>query len=378
MSGQGSLAQRWRAARPKVAGLHLDSAACSRQSFAVIDAATQHARHEAEVGGYVAAEAAAPALEAGRAAVAALTGMRGSDVVFTTGSNNALDVLLGSWPGERSVACLPGEYGPNLALMAVNGFQVSALPADELGRLSVDDAARCLAADPPALVHLTPLASHRGLAQPLAELAGVCRELGVPLVVDAAQALGHLDCAVGAAAIYSSSRKWMAGPRGVGVLGVRPELAERLRPRLPPPEWGLGIPVMDSLELGEANMAARVGYSVALGEHLAAGPDQIRDGLAELGRMTRAALADVRGWRVVEPLDEPTAITTLEPLSGADPQKVRAWLIAERGIVTTYAELQRAPFEMTKPVLRASPHVDTTPEDLDQFAEALAAATDQV
>jgi pyridoxal 5-phosphate dependent beta-lyase len=378
MSGQGSLAQRWRAARPKVAGLHLDSAACSRQSFAVIDAAAQHARHEAEVGGYVAAEAAAPALEAGRAAVAALTGMSGSDVVFTTGSNSALDVLLGSWPGERSVACLPGEYGPNLAVMAVNGFHVNALPADDLGRLAVDDAARRLAADPPALVHLTPLASHRGLAQPLAELAGVCRELGVPLVVDAAQALGHLDCAVGAAAIYSSSRKWMAGPRGVGVLAIRPELAERLRPRLPPPEWGLGITVIQTLELGEANVAARVGYSVALGEHLAAGPDQIRDRLAELGRMTRAALADVRGWRVVEPLDEPTAITTLEPLNGADPQKVRAWLIAERGIVTTYAELQRAPFEMAKPVLRASPHVDTTPEDLDQFAEALAAATTQV
>jgi hercynylcysteine S-oxide lyase len=373
-----SLADQWRAARPKVAGLHLDSAACSRQSFAVIDAAAQHARHEAEVGGYVAAEAAAPALEAGRAAVAALTGMSGSDVVFTTGSSTALDLLLSSWPGERSVSCLPGEYGPNLAVMAVNGFQVSALPADELGRLAVDDAARRLAADPPALVHLTPLASHRGLAQPLAEFAGVCRELGVPLVVDAAQALGHLDCAVGAAAIYSSSRKWMAGPRGVGVLAIRPELAERLKPRLPPPEWGLGIPVMDTLELGEANVAARVGYSVALGEHLAAGPDQIRDRLAQLGRMTRAALADVRGWRVVEPLDEPTAITTLEPLNGADPQKVRAWLIAERGIVTTYAELQRAPFEMAKPVLRASPHVDTAPEDLDQFAEALVAATDQV
>ncbi len=373
-----ALAERWRAARPKVAGLHLDSAACSRQSFAVIDAAAQHARHEAEVGGYVAAEAAGPALDAGRAAVAALTGMSSSDVVFTTGSNNALDILLSSWPGERSVACLPGEYGPNLAVMAVNGFQVSALPADEVGRLDVDEAARRLAADPPALVHLTPLASHRGLAQPLAELSVVCRELGVPLVVDAAQALGHLDCVVGADAIYSSSRKWMAGPRGVGVLAIRPELAQQLTPRLPPPEWGLGIPVMRTLELGEANLAARVGYSVALGEHLAAGADQIRDRLAELGRMTRLALADALGWRVVEPLDEPTAITTLEPLGGADPQKVRAWLIAERGIVTTYAELQRAPFEMTTPVLRASPHVDTTPEDLDQFAEALAAATDQV
>jgi pyridoxal 5-phosphate dependent beta-lyase len=300
--------------------------------------------------------------------------MRGSDVVFTTGSISALDALLSSWPGERSVGCLPGEYGPNLAVMAANGFQISTLPADDLGRLAVDDAARDLAANPPALVHLTALASHRGLAQPLAEIARVCRELGVPLVVDAAQAMGHLDCAVGATAIYSSSRKWMAGPRGVGMLAIRPELAQRLRPRLPPPEWGLPIPVMQSLELGEANIAARVGYSVALGEHLAAGPDQIRDRLVEIGRMTRAAVADVRGWRVVEPLDEPTAITTLEPRNGADPQKVRAWLIAERGIVTTYAELQRAPYEMAKPVLRASPHVDTTAEDLDQFAEALAAA----
>ncbi|HET9564144.1 MAG TPA: ergothioneine biosynthesis PLP-dependent enzyme EgtE, partial [Mycobacterium sp.] len=50
------LADRWRAARPTAAGLHLDSGACSRQSFAVIDATAQHARHEAEVGGYVAAE----------------------------------------------------------------------------------------------------------------------------------------------------------------------------------------------------------------------------------------------------------------------------------------------------------------------------------
>ena len=159
------------------------------------------------------------------------------------------------------------------------------------------------------------------MAQPLAEFAEVCRDLGVPLVVDAAQALGHLDCAVGAAAIYSSSRKWMAGPRGVGLLAIHPDLAQRLRPRLPPPEWGLPMPVMQCLELGEANVAARVGYSVALGEHLAAGPEQVRERLAQLGRMTRTALADVKGWRVVEPLDEPTAITTLTPVDGADPRE---------------------------------------------------------
>lgn len=373
-----ALADGWRAARPKVAGLHLDSGACSRQSLAVIDAAAAHARHEAEVGGYVAAAAASPVLDAGRSAVAALTGMTPADVVYTTGANHSLDLLLSSWTGARTVACLPGEYGPNLAVMAANGFDVRALPADGAGRLAVDEAAAALAADPPGVVHLTPLASHRGIVQPARELAEVCRGLGVPLLIDAAQAFGHIGCAVGADAVYSSSRKWVAGPRGVGMLAVRPTLAERLRPRLPPPEWNLPATVMERLEQGEANLAARVGLSVALGEYLAAGPENIRAGLAELGRLTRNTLAGVDGWRVVEPVDEPTAITTLEPTDGADPQRVRGWLIAERGIVTTYAEVQRAPFEMATPVLRVSPHVDSTGDELAIFAEALVAATAEV
>lgn len=375
MSEAGTLAEQWRAARPTVAGLHLDSAACSRQTFAVIDAAAQHARHEAEVGGYIAAAAAAPVLDAGRAAIAALTGLASSDVAYTTGANAAFDILLSSWSGERTVACLPGEYGPNLAIMAANGFDVRALPVDGSGRLDVDAAAHALATDRPALVHLTALASHRGIAQPMAGLANVCRDLDLPLVIDAAQALGHLDCAVTPSAIYSSSRKWVAGPRGVGFLAVRPDLAQRLRPRLPPPEWGLQSTVLERIEQGEANVAARVGYSIALGEYLAAGPAQVGERLAEVGTMTREALAGVKGWRVVEAVDEPTAITTLQPVDGADPQQVRAQLIAEHRIVTTYAETLRAPFEMTSPVLRASPHVDVTAEELVQFTEALAAAT---
>ena len=218
--------------------------------------------------------------------------------------------------------------------------------------------------DPPDLVHFTPVASHRGIVQPLAMMATLCRELGVPLVVDAAQALGQIDCAVGADVTYSSSRKWMAGPRGVGVLVLRPELMERLTPRVPAP-----------LGFGEANVAARVGFSVALGEHLAAGPERMRARLAELGGVTRTLLADIDGWVVVEDVEEPSAITTLAPIDGTDPEDVRAWLLAERRILTTYAGIQRAPRELTVPVLRISPHVDTSAQDLETFAEALIEAT---
>jgi hercynylcysteine S-oxide lyase len=371
-----SLADAWRAARPPVAGLHLDSAACSRQSFAVLDAATRHGRHEAEVGGYVAAEAATPVLDAGRAAVAALTGMPDAEVVFTTGSLHALDVLLASWPpGRRELACLPGEYGPNLAVMAAHGFARRLLPTDGEGRVHVDEAAVGLAADPPDLVHLTTVASHRGVVQPLHRMARLCAELGVPLVVDAAQALGHVDCAPGADAIYASSRKWIAGPRGVGVLAVHPALMQRLQPRSPPPGWAASLSVAQRLELGEANAAARVGFSVALGEHMACGPAAVHTRLAEVGRTSRTVLADVRGWRVVESVDEQSAITTLVPVDGADPEKVRAWLIAERRILTTSAGTERAPLELSAPVLRISPHVDTSIDDLMTFASALTDAT---
>lgn len=355
------LADRWRAVRPTVAGVHLDSGACSRQSFAVIEAAAQHARHEAEVGGYVAAEAAGSVLQAGRAAIGSLVGLGADDVAFTTGSGHALDLLLRRWSGERTLACPAGEYGPNLAIMAANGFRVRRLATDPLGRVRVEDAEADLRRDRPALVHLTGVASHRGVAQPIADMVEVCRRVGVPLVLDAAQALGQVDCALGADAVYSSSRKWMAGPRGVGFLAVRREFADRNLPG----------GTLAGFASHEANIGAHVGYSLALGEYLAFGPERMRSGLAGVGAATRAALDGVAGWRVVEPVDEPTAITTLVPPPGVEPAAVRARLIDEHRIVTTAAEIARAPFELTEPVLRVSPHVDVTAEDLQALVVAL-------
>ncbi|OBF14097.1 ergothioneine biosynthesis PLP-dependent enzyme EgtE [Mycobacterium sp. ACS4331] len=375
MIADAVLAEKWRAARPPMAGVHVDSAACSRQSFAVLDATARHARHEAELGGYVAAQAAAPTLDAGRAAIATLTGLASADVAFTTGAQHSLDLLLGAWAGQRSLVCVPGEFGPNLAVMAAHGFDVQALPVDDDGRVRLDDLASFLRATRPGLVHLTGVPSHRGIAQPLRDIAQLCDDVGVPMVLDAAQALGQVDCAVGASAVYSTSRKWLAGPRGVGFVAVRSDFGERLARRVPPADWGMPLSVLQSFENVEANIAARLGFSVALGEHLAAGPESVRTALATVGRATRQRLDAVAGWRVVEAPDEPTAITTLTPPDGADPVAVRTALIADYGVVTTAAETARAPFELTTPVLRVAPHIDVSAEDLDHVAEALLRVT---
>lgn len=158
----------WRQVRPPVLGVHLDSAACSRQSVDTIRAVAQHAEHEAQIGGYVAQEAAAPVLEAGRAAVRHLTGMPEAQVQFTTGAADALRTLLQSWPVDagRVVACLPGEFGPNLMIMNHFGFTPVWLPVDGDGRADVDGIEAFLRREKVDLVHFTVVGSHRGTCSP--------------------------------------------------------------------------------------------------------------------------------------------------------------------------------------------------------------------
>jgi pyridoxal 5-phosphate dependent beta-lyase len=364
------LGAAWRSARPRPAGRHLDTAACSRQSHRVLEAVAHHARHEAELGGYVAEATAEDLLQQGRSVIGGLVGMAAADVVFVESAQAALAALLGGWrlpPGTR-VACLPGEYAPNAAQLRAAGLTVEALPVDDLGRADLDGVARLLATDPPRAVHLTHVASHRGTVQPAAEVAALCREAGVPLVLDAAQSLGHVDTDLDADVVYSTSRKWLAGPRGVGVLCVRPAVAAQLTPLLTAPD---DVPPLRAFESGEAHVAGRVGLVLAVGEHLAAGPLRVRERLAALGRAGREVLDGAAGWRVVEPLDEPTATTTLRPPDGVDVVTTRARLLAEQGIVTTAIGTQRAPGEMTGPVLRVSPHLDATLDDLEALAAAL-------
>jgi pyridoxal 5-phosphate dependent beta-lyase len=363
------LGASWRAVRPRPAGRHLDSAACSRQSHRVLETTALHARHEAELGGYVAEAAAESLLQQGRSVLGGLVGMAAADVVFVESAQAALVALLTGWrlPEGARVACLPGEYAPNVAQLRAAGLDPEPLPVDGDGRAYPDAVAHQLRADPPRFVHLTAIGSHRGIAQPVAEIAAACREAGVPLVVDAAQALGHIDLDVGADVVYGTSRKWLAGPRGVGFLCARPAIAAELTPVLVEP----AAPPLRAFESGEGHVAGRVGLVLAVGEHVAAGPERVRERLAGIGRATRELLHGAGGWTVVEPAGEPTAITTLRPPEGVDVALACARLLTDHGIVTTAIGPERAPGELTAPVLRVSPHLDVTTEDLEALAAAL-------
>jgi hercynylcysteine S-oxide lyase len=364
----------WAQRRPPVRGPFLDNAAAGRSSAAVLAATAEHARLEATVGGYFAEEQAAPILNAGRSALAALLGVEPDGLAFTESAVAGRRALLAAWPlaDGDTVAVVPSEWGPNLEAFEDRGLRITELAAHGDGQVDLAHLERFLASSPPAAVHLTQVAPHRALVQPVAAAARICSAAGVPLWVDAAQALGHVDTATAAAAVYSTSRKWLAGPRGVGLLGIARPWWGALTTRVP----GMavpGTPPVRLLESNEAHVAGRVGLSVAVREHLDLGPAAVRARLAEVGRDTRVALAGLPGWAVVDRADAPGAITALRPTAGQDLAATRRRLAADHGIATTVAGPARAPGDMREPYLRISPQVDCSAADLKQLAAALAA-----
>jgi hercynylcysteine S-oxide lyase len=66
-------------------------------------------------------------------------------------------------------------------------------------------------------------------------------------------------------------------------------------------------------------------------------------------------------------------ITALRAANGQDVFETRERLLREHGIVTTAGAIARAPREMTEPLLRISPHVDCTQDDLALLRQAVLA-----
>ena len=350
--------------------LHFDAAAGSRASRATLGAIEAHLEREIELGIYPAEAAAADTIERLRSDLAAMIGVPPDGVALVESATAALDTLLTAWPlpAGAAMGVLPSEWGPNVDTFRARGLTPVELPADPSGLLDLEALERLLGSDPPAMVHLAQVPAHRGLRQPVEAAVQLCRAVGVPLWVDAAQAVGQTEVATGADAIYGTSRKWLAGPRGVGFLAVDPQHWAALRaPRTLRFE---GLPPVRMLESGDAHVAGRVGLAQAVRAYVESGPASIHARLDEIGALTRASLADVPGWQVL-PGSGP--ITALRPTNGQDAAATRDRLLREHRILVTASQTWRAA-ELTEPWLRVSPHVDVTEDDLLRLARGLTEA----
>ena len=113
-------------------------------------------------------------------------------------------------------------------LNRLEGVDVTYLPVDSEGKVSVDDV-RAAITDKTALVSVMFANNEVGTIEPVAEIGALCREKGIPFHTDAVQAAAHLEIDVKAMNIdmLSMSAHKMYGPKGVGALfvkrGLRPE-----------------------------------------------------------------------------------------------------------------------------------------------------------
>jgi cysteine desulfurase len=166
-------------------------------------------------------------LEDSREKMAAILGASPEEVIFTSGGTEAINQALFSLAAGRTgtVATTAGEHPATLEAIGVlqkRGWRRHVLALDGAGwitRSSIDDA-------PWDEIQLaTVILAHNevGVVQDVSHLAGVCSEHGVPLHLDAVQAVGKVAIdfhAVGATALALGAHKFH-GPRGVGALLVK-------------------------------------------------------------------------------------------------------------------------------------------------------------
>ncbi len=272
--------------------IYLDNAATTLQKPAAVYRAAERAMLTLASpgrGGYPAAMAAAEEAYRCRETAAALFGMREPErVVFCMNATHGLNLAIKALvrPGERVVI---SGYEHNAVLRPLHalGTRIRVAAAPLFDPAAAAEAYARELRQGASLAVVNHVSNVFGCIQPVEEVAALCRERGIPLVVDASQSAGILPLHPeewDAAFVAMPGHKGLYGPQGTGLLlcgrqpGSRPirtllEGGSGSDPRRPDmPDW-----LPDRLEAGTLNMPGIAGLRAGLDFVRRMGPSDILD-----------------------------------------------------------------------------------------------------
>ena len=116
-------------------------------------------------------------------------------------------------------------------LCGEKGARLRIIPVTDAGELRLDDYERLLGSRT-RLVAITHVSNVLGTINPLGEIVRLAHARGVPVLVDGAQAVGHMPVDVQALGcdFYAFSGHKVFGPTGIGVLYGRASLLDAMPP----------------------------------------------------------------------------------------------------------------------------------------------------
>ncbi|MCB9792535.1 MAG: aminotransferase class V-fold PLP-dependent enzyme [Alphaproteobacteria bacterium] len=245
------------------------------------------------------------AVRAAAARLAAYVGSAPEDLVFVENATTGVNAVLRSLrlePGER-VICLSHVYPAVRNALAFVCERAGAhlvevevpAPLDDTQR--VLRGLRCALRRPARLVVLDHVTSFSGLVLPIEDMVQLCREAGVPALVDGAHAPGQLALdleALDADYYVGNCHKWLWAPKGCALLRVAPRAQAGLHPTVISHGYRQGF-TQEFDFTGTADVSAWLSIDAALDFQAELGDERVRAHNRALALQARALLSEAWG-----------------------------------------------------------------------------------
>jgi cysteine desulfurase/selenocysteine lyase len=336
--------------------IYLDSAASAQRPRAVIDAVNDYeTRSHANVhrGVHALSQEATAAFEGARERVRRFINARSTrEIIFTRGTTEAINLVAQSWarprlgPGDE-ILITALEHHANIVpwqmVRDATGCSLVVAPIDKSGELIMAEFRRLLTPRT-RLVAVAHVSNALGTILPVAEIIAAAHALGVPVLLDGAQAVAHtrVDVQALGADFYAFSGHKLYGPTGIGVLYGREELLTAM-----PPWQGGGDMILTvtferttyndlpyKFEAGTPNMSGAVGLGAAIDYVETLGLDAIAAHEHTLLDAATAALGAIPGLTIIGTARHKAAVVSFV-MAGIHPHDLGTVLDAEGIAVRT-------------------------------------------